>query len=163
MNFATDRYRTLLLAVCGLASSICSAGVFEARQFESTEQSDRYRNLTSELRCLVCQNQNIADSNADLAKDLRDKVYELIMVGKSDADIINFMVNRYGDFVLYRPPLKASTVVLWLSPFLVVVISLALLVRFIRRRRQTQPKPPPLNAEQRLHSARLLAAKTAEE
>ena len=127
------------------------------------EQAERYRTLTAELRCLVCQNQNIADSNADLAKDLRVKTYELIMAGQSDADIIDFMVSRYGDFVLYRPPLKASTVVLWLAPFLVVLISLGLLVRFIRRRRQTHQDPLVLSDEQRRQAARLLGAGATED
>ena len=153
----------LMLALLTIGSGISYGGVFETRQFDNDEQADRYRTLTAELRCLVCQNQNIADSNADLAKDLRDKTYELIMAGQSDADIIDFMVSRYGDFVLYRPPLKASTVVLWLAPFLVVLISLGLLVRFIRRRRQTHQDPLVLSDEQRRQAARLLGAGTTED
>ena len=146
----------LVLTLGLLTSGICYSGVFETREFETTTQSDRYRTLTAELRCLVCQNQNIADSNADLAKDLRNKVYELIVAGQSDADIINFMVIRYGDFVLYRPPLKASTVVLWLSPFVLVILSIGLLVRFIRNRRTLEEVPTQLSDAQRLKASQLL-------
>ena len=150
----------LVLTLGLLTSGICYSGVFETREFETTAQSDRYRTLTAELRCLVCQNQNIADSNADLAKDLRNKVYELIVAGQTDADIINFMVSRYGDFVLYRPPLKASTVVLWLSPFVLVILSIGLLIRFIRNRRTLEKVPTQLSDEQRLKASQLLATNT---
>ena len=153
----------LMLALLAIGSGVSYGGIFETRQFDNDEQAERYRTLTAELRCLVCQNQNIADSNADLAKDLRDKTYELIMAGQSDADIIDFMVSRYGDFVLYRPPLKASTVVLWIAPFLVLLISLILLVRFIRRRRQTHQAPTALSDEQRRQAARLLATRATED
>jgi len=82
----------------------------------------RYQALTEELRCLVCQNQNIADSHAELAQDLRSKVYEKLMVGETDDQIISYMTNRYGDFVLYRPPLKSKTMILWLAPVLTVLL-----------------------------------------
>jgi cytochrome c-type biogenesis protein CcmH len=103
---------------------------------------------------LVCQNQNLADSDADLAADLRREVYRMIVDGKSDDEIIDFMVARYGDFVLYRPPLKAKTVLLWIGPFVLGASAIVLLIVQLRRRRTAQPKATPLSAEEhaRLHA-----------
>ena len=126
----------------------------EVLQFDNDEQEQRYQLLIKELRCLVCQNQNLADSNADLAKDLREKTYQMIKAGSSDGDIIEYMVNRYGDFVLYRPPLKWSTVVLWIGPFVLLLIGLWWLVSLIRQR-QKQPATP-LNQQQHEQAQRLL-------
>ncbi|HKU46060.1 MAG TPA: cytochrome c-type biogenesis protein, partial [Burkholderiales bacterium] len=94
----------------------------------------RVTGLAHELRCLVCQNQTIADSNAPLAVDLRNQIREQLAAGKSDRDVIDFMVARYGDFVLYRPPLKATTVLLWAGPIALMIGGLALL--FIRLKRR---------------------------
>ncbi len=91
--------------------------------------------LSAELRCLVCQNQTIADSSAELAADLRNQVREKVRQGQSDAEIIDFMVARYGDFVLYRPPLKATTLLLWLGPLLLVAAGLTILFRRLARPR----------------------------
>jgi cytochrome c-type biogenesis protein CcmH len=113
--------------------------------------------LASELRCLVCQNQSIAESNADLAVDLRRQIREQIAAGKSDDEIVGFMVSRYGDFVLYRPPFKATTVLLWLGPLLLVVAGFWTLARALRARRRAQA--PPLTDEERERAERLLAAK----
>jgi cytochrome c-type biogenesis protein CcmH len=96
--------------------------------------------ITSELRCLVCQNQTIADSHAALAVDLRKQVMEQLQQGQSDQQIIDYMTARYGDFVLYRPPLKASTVVLWFGPGLLLLISLAALFVVLRRRSRLPPE-----------------------
>ena len=90
--------------------------------------------ITSELRCLVCQNQTIADSHADLAVDLRREVRELLKQGKSDREIIDYMTARYGDFVLYRPPFKATTALLWLGPALMLVLGSIVLLVVLRRR-----------------------------
>jgi cytochrome c-type biogenesis protein CcmH len=90
--------------------------------------------ITSELRCLVCQNQTIADSNAALAVDLRREARELLKQGKSDAEVVDYMTARYGDFVLYRPPLRATTVLLWFGPALLLGIGGAVLVMVLRRR-----------------------------
>jgi cytochrome c-type biogenesis protein CcmH len=92
--------------------------------------------LASQLRCLVCQNQSIAESNAGLAIDLRNQLREQIAAGKSDAAIIEYMTSRYGDFVLYRPPFKATTVVLWLGPALLLGIGALVAVRLVRSRRR---------------------------
>ena len=121
----------LLFTVLGTAY----AGV-EVHKFEQPEQEQQYNRLIAELRCLVCQNQNLADSNAELAQDLRQEVYEMIQNGASDQEIINFMVTRYGDFVLYRPPFKSTTAFLWIGPFIILIVSFVILLLFIRKRRQ---------------------------
>ncbi len=94
----------------------------------------RMVSITSELRCLVCQNQTIADSHADLAVDLRREVRELLKQGKSDREIVDYMTARYGDFVLYRPPFKTTTVLLWLGPALMLVLGAIVLMLVLRRR-----------------------------
>ena len=100
----------------------------------------RVQALSAELRCLVCQNQSLADSNADLAVDLRNQVRALIKAGKSDAEIKTWLTERYGDFVLYRPPVKSSTWLLWFGPFLLLVVAVTgLLVYLARRRARTPP------------------------
>src|SRR4029077_14867665 len=121
-------HRFLLVLVCGLAF---------AQEDPALEK--RVHDLSSELRCLVCQNQTLADSSAPLAVDLRNQVREQLKGGKSERDVIDFLVARYGDFVLYRPPLKASTVLLWAGPFLLLAFGLFLLVLRIRRK---APQPP---------------------
>ncbi len=110
----------------------CLAAV-EYRKFEDPQKVQTYHHLISELRCLVCQNQTIADSNADLAKDLRRQVYEMLQQGKSQQEIIAFMTQRYGDFVLYNPPFKAKTGLLWLGPVLFLVTGLVIVVFLARR------------------------------
>jgi cytochrome c-type biogenesis protein CcmH len=110
--------------------------------------------LTEKLRCLVCQNQSIADSNAELANDLRAQVREQVAAGKTDDQIIEYMVNRYGDFVLYDPPFKLTTILLWLGPVLLVLGGFFVLIRNLRRRPATEPT---LTAEEQERAARLLA------
>ena len=109
--------------------------------------------LSAELRCLVCQNQTLADSNADLAVDLRRQSREQLGSGKSERDVLDFMVQRYGDFVLYRPPLKASTALLWAGPFLLLLLGLFLLVRKVR---STNRQDPPLSEAERVRAAALI-------
>lgn len=96
----------------------------------------RVMRLSEELRCLVCQNQSLSDSNADLAADLRNQVREMMQAGKTDAQIRDYMVASYGDFILYDPPFKATTLVLWIGPFVLLVISGALLATYLNRRRR---------------------------
>lgn len=107
----------------------------EVKQFESPQQEQRYKKLIDELRCLVCQNQNLADSNASLAIDLRKQVYKMINDGQSDKEILDYMVTRYGDFVLYRPPFNTSTLLLWIGPFIILAVGLIVLMRFIFQRK----------------------------
>ena len=112
----------------------------------------RVTNLAHELRCLVCQNQTLADSNAPLAVDLRNQIREQLKAGKSEREITDFMVQRYGDFVLYRPPFKAGTVALWLGPFALLALGAWLWYRRLRKR---EPQPPLSEAE-RGRAAKLL-------
>jgi cytochrome c-type biogenesis protein CcmH len=109
--------------------------------------------LAHELRCLVCQNQTIAESNAALAVDLRNQIREQLQEGKSEQDIIDFMVARYGDFVRYRPPLKATTIALWAGPFLLLALGIGVLWRRLARRRAPAP---PLSEAERARAAQLL-------
>jgi cytochrome c-type biogenesis protein CcmH len=113
----------------------------------------RVSHLAHELRCLVCQNQSLAESNAPLAQDLRNQIREQVAAGKSDQDVLDFMVQRYGDFVLYRPPFKASTAFLWAGPFLFLVLGFFFLFRFVRSRRVS---PPQLSEAERARAAKLL-------
>ena len=119
--------------------------------------------LAAELRCLVCQNQTIADSNADLAVDLRREIREQIKAGKSDSQILEFMTTRYGDFVLYRPPLKVTTVLLWFGPALLVIAGVFVLVRVMRARRRRADADRPLTDEERNRAAALLAGSAGDE
>lgn len=127
----------------------------EVHQFQTPEQEELYNGLITELRCLVCQNQNLADSNAELARDLRDKTYELVMAGSSRSEIIDYMVTRYGDFVLYKPPVKESTLLLWAGPLLFFLIGLGILFAFLRRR--TRQTSQPLSKADRQRAEQLLS------
>ena len=89
--------------------------------FENQQQQDRFDQLTKELRCLVCQNQNLADSDAQLAHDLRREVHDLLLTGRNDEEIKQFLVDRYGDFVLYRPPVQTNTYLLWVAPLILLL------------------------------------------
>ncbi len=113
----------------------CLYAADEPLQFEDPERQEQYQHLLQELRCLVCQNQTLADSHADLAQDLRNEVYRMVEAGKTNTDIIDFLVSRYGDFVLYRPPVKWTTVLLWFGPFALLLVALFSMCRFIRSRR----------------------------
>ncbi len=121
----------LLLPLHGFAT-------IDTYSFEQSEDGQKkeqlYHSLIAELRCLVCQNQNLADSNAELAQDLRRQTYEMVKGGAGRKEVVDYMVERYGDFVLYRPPLRPATLLLWAGPFVIFVIGLVVLVMFIRRR-----------------------------
>ena len=149
-----------LLAGSLLAAFPPLATAAEPRSFASPELADRYRNLVEELRCLVCQNQTIADSNADLARDLRNKVDEMLRAGRSDEEILAYMVARYGNFVRYRPPFDAATALLWCGPFALAALALGWL--FVRVRRRT-PAPASLTEAQRTRLARIVERNPGEE
>jgi len=117
--------------------------------FETPEQEQRYQLLTQELRCVVCQNQSVADSNAELAQDMRELVRQKILAGETDAQIALYLVERYGDFVLYNPPLKPKTYVLWIGPLILLTGALILLIYFIRNHTQTTVTSPTLTPEER--------------
>jgi cytochrome c-type biogenesis protein CcmH len=124
-----------ILASTLLTILLCfSARAAEPLVFESEAQEQRFNQLILELRCLVCQNQSLADSDAPLAHDLRAELYDLLQQGKNDDEIKQFLVQRYGDFVLYRPPLKGSTLLLWIAPGLLLVFGAGFLAVTIRKR-----------------------------
>ncbi|MFT5115414.1 MAG: cytochrome c-type biogenesis protein CcmH [Parasphingorhabdus sp.] len=125
--------RLLFVALTILFTSVTQAAI-ESRKFETSLQELRYNELIKELRCLVCQNQNLADSNASLAQDLREKTYAMIMAGQTDGQIADFMVDRYGEFVLYRPPLNIHTILLWLAPALLGLFGIFVFVKLVRKR-----------------------------
>ena len=103
-------------------------------QFEDAAEARRFRALVSELRCVMCQNQSLADSNAPIAHDLRHEVFELMREGRSDEEIKTFLVGRYGEFVLYRPQLEGSTWLLWFGPLALLLLGGIVIVRIVRRR-----------------------------
>ncbi len=125
---------------------------FQVMGQEDPALERRVASLAHELRCLVCQNQTLADSNAPLAQDLRNQIREQLKAGKTERDVIDFMVARYGDFVLYRPPFKATTVALWTGPFVLLALGAWLLVRRVRKR----APPPELTEAERRRAAQLL-------
>jgi len=120
-------------------------------EFETTKQQQLYNRLIMELRCLVCQNQNLADSNAELATDLRKKAAEMVQQGKSYDEVIDFMVDRYGDFVIYRPPFKTKTLALWIGPF---VLLLGVMVFAWKRVQQRKSSSQSAFTAQELDAAR---------
>ena len=117
-------YQALILMLAVFLVTGTAGASIESKQFENSETEARYKKMIAELRCLVCQNQNLSDSDADLAKDLRNQVEKMLKSGNSDEQIVDYMVTRYGDFILYSPPLKTSTLVLWAGPFLMVTIGI---------------------------------------
>lgn len=129
------KYLLLSMIIMMLAATSSLQARFSAYEFDSPEQEETYKKLIGELRCLVCQNQNIADSNAELAQDLKRKTYELVKQGKSRQEISDFMVERYGDFVLYRPPVTSTTYLLWVGPFIILALGVFILYRVVRSRK----------------------------
>jgi len=118
----------ILLGICWIPAQ----AAIEAYEFDSPQMEADYNQLINELRCLVCQNQNLSGSNAELAQDLRRETYQMLQQGKSQQEVVDFMVARYGDFVLYRPQFKASTYLLWLGPFLLLLVVLFVVIRRLR-------------------------------
>jgi len=143
-----------LMAMVFLAPAPATAAINPV-EFDDPADERRYRALLHELRCLVCQNQSLADSDADLADDLRGHVYRRVVAGDSDREITDFLVARYGDFVLYRPPLSVLSVALWVGPFLLLGVGALVVWRIVRRRRGPRPLPGQ-DAEERARVRRLL-------
>lgn len=127
-----------VLVVLLLATFNMSSATVDVQQFETEKQGKRYQALIEELRCLVCQNQNLADSNAELAQDLRSKVSNMVRDGYSDEKIMDYLVERYGDFVRYRPPFNGMTLLLWLGPILFLFLGGGIFWRVLSRQRETQ-------------------------
>lgn len=144
---------------------LCSAvlAVIEVEPLSSAELNARYRILIDEMRCPKCQNQNLAESDSPIAADLRGEIRRLLEEGKTNADIADYMVARYGDFVLYRPALKQNTLVLWFAPAALVLVGLLVLVLVIRHhRRRDDLASQPLNREEQQQLDALLKDKTGE-
>lgn len=136
------RWLLLLLLVMGGAAWAS----IDAYEFRNPEDEQRFRQMVEELRCPKCQNQNIADSNAGLAKDIKDRAFRMINEGSSNQEITAFMVERYGDFITYRPPLKPSTWFLWFGPFVLAVLVAGFI--FMRKLRQRSPRTVEVTPEQ---------------
>ena len=137
----------------------CIAPVVNAKEAQSSADDPviekRLMKLSQELRCLVCQNETLADSRADLAEDLRREIREQMKAGKSDQEIIAFLTQRYGDFVLYRPPVKPTTYLLWFGPFILLIAGTGVLYRYLKHRRELI-KDKPLTADERRRAADIL-------
>jgi len=149
--------RFLLLAFF-VSVSLCG---FNARAADNSnpQTEQRIRQLSEKLRCLVCQNQTLADSNAELAQDLRQQLREQVAAGRSDDQILDYLVQRYGDFVLYEPPFKPITVLLWVGPFVLLAAAALVLVAVLRRRRRA-PEEPPLGPDEKRLVERVLGPGT---
>lgn len=119
---------SFLFAMPALASQ-------EVLEFKSAEHEDRYKTLISQIRCLVCQNQTISDSNAELAVDLRRKTYKMVQQDKNEVEIVDYMVARYGEFVMYKPRMAGRTLLLWVLPFILLLFAVFMLMRVIRKRK----------------------------
>jgi cytochrome c-type biogenesis protein CcmH len=124
-----------------ILSSLQVEAAIEVYQFDQPQHENLYNQMIDELRCLVCQNQNLSASNAALAKDLRKLTYDMVLQGQSQEQIVDYMVQRYGDFVLYRPPVKASTLLLWFGPFILLFIGIFLLITTIKKRKKVTSDP----------------------
>ena len=150
--------RTLFLAITIIVAGLAPAwAVLPDEILDDPVLEVRARELSQEIRCLVCQNENIDSSNADLARDLRILVRERLVAGDSDDDVKAFLVARYGDFVLFNPPVKPTTYLLWFGPALIVLFGAGGVVVYFTRRRRRQIEPTPLSAAERQRLERLLS------
>jgi cytochrome c-type biogenesis protein CcmH len=138
------RVSILILVLISLAAAALAK---EAKPVEDPQIEQRMQALTQQLRCLVCQNETLADSRADLAEDLRKEIREQMKAGKSDQEIIAFLTQRYGDFVLYKPPVKATTYLLWFGPFVLLLGGTLVLYRYLKHRREIIQEQPLTAAE----------------
>ena len=138
--------------LCLLLLSATASAVIETYEFSDPELEQRYRQLSTELRCPKCQNQNIADSNAPISQDLRKLLHQQLEAGADDEEILDYMVARYGEFVRYRPRFSGATAVLWLAPVVLLLVGVAAAVLTLRSRRSQRLAAGPLNRddEQRL-------------
>lgn len=137
----------VILALCLLAAVPTARALDANGQIEDPVLQARFERITKDLRCLVCQNESIADSNVELASDLRRQVREMLIAGKSDDAIFDFMTDRYGDFVRFNPPLEPKTLLIWGAPFIVLGLGVVIIFRVVRRRSSMplndEPAPGP--------------------
>ena len=146
------RVRFLLLAIA-LTLALPALAAIDVYTFKTPQDEQRFNAMVNDLRCPKCQNSNLAGSNAPIAKDLKDRIYQLMQDGKSDAEIKAYLVDRYGDFITYKPPLRANTLLLWAGPFTLLVVVAGVLVWRVRR----PPAPAkPITAEERRRLQALL-------
>ncbi len=153
------------ITICFLLFGCVAANAWaqQARPMaDDPELEKRVTSLSQELRCLVCQNETLADSRADLAVDLRNQIREQMKAGKTDQEIIAFLTSRYGDFVLYRPPVRPATYLLWFGPFVLLIGGLFLLYRYVSQRRELIPNAP-LSPQERERAERLLKSNVEKE
>ena len=146
------RVSILLLALVSLAAMALAK---DAQPVEDPQIEQRMQALTQQLRCLVCQNETLADSRADLAEDLRKEIREQMKAGKNDQEIIAFLTQRYGDFVLYKPPVQPTTYLLWFGPFVLLLAGTLMLYRYLKHRREII-QDQPLTAAERKQAEELL-------
>lgn len=148
----------LILALCLSLFALTSQAVIDGHKypFDNDVDQERFEVLAEELRCPKCQNQNLADSNAPVAADLRDKVYELMIEGQTDDQIVSYLVARYGDFVRYNPPVQKNTFFLWFGPVVMVLIGLIVIISLTR----SGKKSAPLSEEEKVKLAALKAARS---
>ena len=131
-------FKRLSFILIGMMLAFAAHATIDIYNFKSVEEEQQFRELTGQLRCPKCQNNSIADSNAPIATDMREKVYELMEQGQSRQDIINYMIDRYGNFVTYEPPVTPATIILWLIPALCVVFGTGAIIMLSRHRKSSR-------------------------
>ena len=146
-NILTRLMSVLVLSLLLVAGTANAGVTLESFKFDTPAEELHFKKLIEEIRCLVCQNQSLVDSDAELAHDLRAEVYDMIQDGKSDEEIVEFLVARYGDFVLYNPPIKPSNYLIWFGPFVLLLVAGILLLRAVRRQKSTPA--PEITPEER--------------
>ncbi|MFC3609568.1 cytochrome c-type biogenesis protein [Stutzerimonas tarimensis] len=130
-----------LIALLLLACSLGAYAAIDTYEFQSEAERERYRTLTEELRCPKCQNQNIADSNAPIAMDLRQEIFRMLEDGRSNSEIVEYLVDRYGEFVRYRPPINAQTILLWFGPAVLLLVGFGVVAGIVIRKRRASAEP----------------------
>ncbi|HQV40566.1 MAG: cytochrome c-type biogenesis protein CcmH [Moraxellaceae bacterium] len=142
------------LSILLMVTSLQAIAAIDVYEFESPEQEQRYRHLIEELRCPKCQNQNLAGSDAGVATDLKNRTFELLQQGKSDEEIRGYLVERYGDFITYKPPVRGSTLLLWAGPFTLLLLVAVVIIWRVRRR--PTEHSAAMSAEEQVRLTRIL-------
>ena len=147
--------KQIVLAITFILFVASLIAATHAQPADDAQLEQRMRNLTQQLRCMVCRNETLADSQADLAADMRQQIREQMKAGRSDQEIIGFLTQRYGDFILYKPPVKMTTYLLWFGPFVLLLGGTAMLYRYVKRRSELI-REKPLTADERRRAEELL-------
>ena len=148
--------KSVLYCILSVVCITSAQAAIEVYPFENPEKSNRFKNLTAELRCPKCQNQNIADSNAEIAQDLRAKLQQMLIADKTDDEIVQYMVDRYGDFVLYEPRVDPQTYLLWFGPIFLLIVAFFVVYGIIRVRSKKHASNNQLNTDQQEQLDKLL-------